>query len=95
MNTLRRFSRYPLLIVLFFALLFDLQEALSIRMHGFPPNDFLEPAPGGGFFIGPTMREQINYGLFLAGVVLVQLVILRMTVKAWRASRQTSVSRAR
>ena len=83
--------RIPLTALLFAALTFDVYELHSIWQFGWPPPDeFLDfDENAGGFVIAePTARDSVHYGLFLLALAVVQLILTRMTWKAWQGEKR-------
>ena len=80
--------RYLLMIVLIGFAYFDVREAFSVWMFGFPAMWDLLPASEAGevIFPTPTVREQIMYGLYLGGLALVQVALVIVTWRVWRQS---------
>jgi hypothetical protein len=75
--------RLSLVFLIFVSVLFDIREVMMIRTFGWPPDHLLDFDETGAM-VDPPASAQIVYGLFLLGVGLVQVVILRYAWKAWR-----------
>ena len=81
-----RRRRFFLTFLMVLAVLFDIQEAVLIYTHGWPPDKFAHLGNTGGLFVVPTVttRDRVEYGLFLLAVALAQGVLARLVWKAWR-----------
>lgn len=81
-----RLLRYPLLLVLVFAVLFDLFLVAQIYSHGWPPVGLGEPSDVDNVILVPTTTTAsfISLTLFTLLVLLVQVVLFNVTLKAWR-----------
>jgi hypothetical protein len=83
-----RTLRLPLAVLVVLFVLLDVYEARRISLFGWPPSDLFEPGEGGGFVIPTATRgEQVGYGLFWLGIILVQFFVFRLTRKAWRLKK--------
>ena len=80
---MRRF-RGPLTVLLMVVVWFDINEALSVYMFGWPPND-LGYADEPGVIPIATTEDQVAYGLLLLIIGLIQAALLWLAWKAWRA----------
>ena len=74
----------PLTFVLFLAALLDLGIVGGVLQHGFSLSYSLTPAEGGGFYVPDEKEELREWVQFVVPIALVQVVILWLTVKAWR-----------
>jgi len=82
---MRNLVRLVLGCVLALGLLFDVHELISIYRFGWPPVDLAAP---GGELPNASATDRILYGLLLAAVLVVQIVIFRFVFR-----RRTSYPR--
>jgi hypothetical protein len=80
---MRTLVRVVLGCVLALGVLFDIHELTSIHRFGWPPVDVVA---AGEALRSPSGGDRILYGLFLAAVLVVQIVIFRFVFRR-RTSR--------
>jgi hypothetical protein len=86
-----RTLRIPLTVLVLLFLLFDAYEAGRIYQFGWPPSDLLDIGENGGIVIPVATRgEQVAYGLFELAILVVQILVFRLTWKAWRTPKPGS-----
>lgn len=80
---MRKF-RIPLVVIFVLLVCLDLQEAIRIYTFGWPPQDVVPPAVGGGLPVDYPARDVVTYGVTLIGIGLIEVVVMIATWKAWR-----------